>query len=195
MKYTFRTIAKTSEGFYKDKGSKFIAFAHPVSSIEDAKELNKWYRIEFFDARHHCFAYLIDPTNEQSRAADDGEPSNSAGSPILGQIRSFDLSNVMVMVVRYFGGTKLGVPGLVTAYKSASFDALNLAEIIEIEIKESLKLSFSYQEMDKVMRVIKQFDLEIVKQEMQLDCSFDIKVPLSKLELVKIELEDFILVD
>jgi uncharacterized YigZ family protein len=189
---SYTTISAISEGEYKEKGSKFLAFAHPIESIEEAKELIKEYKKQYYDARHHCFAYCINPSNEQTRAADDGEPNNSAGAPILGQIRSFDLCNVMVVVVRYFGGTKLGVSGLITAYRSAAFEALNNAEKIELQIKEVLTIRFDYVDMDKVMKIIKQFDLEIVKQKMELECNFTIKVTLSDLDAVKVALESWL---
>jgi uncharacterized YigZ family protein len=192
LKYTYKTILEVSEGLYKEKGSKFLAFAHPVSSIDEAKELVKQYKKDYYDARHHCFAYIIDPLNEQTRAADDGEPNNSAGAPILGQIKSFELENIMVMVVRYFGGTKLGVSGLITAYRSAAQEALQNAEIVELEIKEIIHINFSYIDMDKVMKVIKTYDLQIVSLEMSMDCSYEIEVALSNLDKVKEELEDFL---
>lgn len=189
MVTSYTTISAISEGEYKEKGSKFLAFAHPIKSIEEAKELIKTYKKQYYDARHHCFAYCINPSNEQTRAADDGEPNNSAGAPILGQIRSFELSNVMVVVVRYFGGTKLGVSGLITAYRSAAFEALNNAKKIELEIKEALTIRFDYVDMDKVMKVVKQFDLEIIKQNMQLECDFTVKVTVAVLQEVKVALE------
>ena len=172
MVESYKTIASISEGVYKEKGSKFFAYAHPVSSREEAKELNKFYRKKYYDARHHCFAYQINPQNLVTRAADDGEPSNSAGAPILGQIHSFELCNVMIMVVRYFGGTKLGVPGLINAYRSAAKDALNQASIIEKKIEATLTFKFEYPEMDKVMQVIKKYNLNILHQTMELNCVF-----------------------
>ena len=193
MKYTYKTILEVSEGIYKEKGSKFLAFAHPVSSVEEAKELAKQYKKVYYDARHHCFAYIIDPLNEQTRAADDGEPNNSAGAPILGQIKSFELENVMVMVVRYFGGTKLGVSGLITAYRSAAQEALQNAIVVELEIKAQINVKFSYIDMDKVMKIIKIYNLYIITQKMNLDCHYTLAVSLSTVEEVKQELCEFLI--
>lgn len=175
---SYLTIENVSEGIYKEKGSKFLAYAHPVNSIEQAKKLNKWYRKEYYDARHHCFAYIINPTNPQTRAADDGEPSNSAGAPILGQLKSFELTNVMVMVVRYFGGTKLGVGGLINAYRSAAKDALQHAKIIEKAVLAVYEIEFEYLQMNQVMGLIKQFEAAIIEQEQLLNCKFTLEVEL-----------------
>ena len=126
----FLTIQKKSEGIYKEKGSKFIAYAYPIKTEEEVRPLLKSLKKEYYDARHHCYAFVLGKDKKRFRAADDGEPSNSAGAPILGQIRSLDLTNVLVVVVRYFGGTKLGVPGLITAYREAAKDALNQSTIV-----------------------------------------------------------------
>lgn len=161
---SYKTITSVSEGVYKEKGSKFLSFAHPVASIEEAKKLNKQYRKEYYDARHHCFAYIIDPLNPQTRAADDGEPSNSAGAPILGQLNSFGLTNVMVMVVRYFGGTKLGVGGLINAYRSAAKDALVQSDIIDKAITIQYDLEFEYVQMNDVMVLFKACQVNIIER-------------------------------
>lgn len=186
----FKTIKSFSEGFYKEKGSKFFSYAHPVSSIEEAKELNKFYRKKYYDARHHCFAYHINPEKPVTRAADDGEPSNAAGPPILGQIHSLELCNVMVMVVRYFGGTKLGVPGMINAYKSAAREALNNASIITEKIKSSVVLSFEYKELDVVMQLIKKYDMVILHQKMAMSCEFEIQFSLEYKQEVRLALKD-----
>lgn len=186
----FKTILEASEGFYKEKGSKFFSYAHPVSSIEEAKDLNKHYRKKYYDARHHCFAYNINPHKPITRAADDGEPSNSAGPPILGQIHSLELSNVMVMVVRYFGGTKLGIPGMINAYKTAAKDALTNA-IIQVEkVKMSCVLKFEYSQLDKVMQLIKKYDMKILSQEMALSCELKLSYFVEFEEKFKLELRN-----
>lgn len=161
MNFEYQTIKSISEGVYKEKGSKFFAYSHPVQSEDEVKELVKQYKKEYYDARHHCYAYILGAEKDRFRAADDGEPANSAGNPILGQIRSKELTNVMVMVVRYFGGTKLGVPGLINAYRSAAEDALNNAKIIIEEVFVPLNISFTYDKMDTIMKIIKTYDLKI----------------------------------
>jgi uncharacterized YigZ family protein len=168
--FSFRTIAGRTEGFYKEKGSRFIACAIPVETEEQIKEKLEKLRKEYFDARHHCYAWMLGPDKKRFRAADDGEPSHSAGDPILGQIRSKEITNVLVVVVRYFGGTKLGVGGLITAYKTASADALDKAEIIEKDIHQSLTITFDYTATPEVMKLIKDFDLTIVEQSFGTRC-------------------------
>lgn len=188
----YLTIAATSEGFYKNKGSKFHAYAHKVYVEEEVKELVKQYKKDYHDARHHCYGFVIGENGDAFRAGDDGEPSNSAGAPILGQIRSKDLSNVCVIVVRYFGGTKLGVPGLIEAYKTSAEEALNNAEIITEHVSFSLELKFTYEEMNTIMKVIKDFDLPILKQEFEMTCYLKTRVKKSDWEAVTSLLENFI---
>ena len=173
---SYKTIEGVAQGEYREKGSKFFAFAHCVNSIEEAKALNKQYRKEYYDARHHCFAYIIDPENPITRAADDGEPSNSAGNPILGQIKSFGLTNVMIMVVRYFGGTKLGVPGLIRSYKMAAQDALGNATIVEKKIQATFSIHFGYESMDVVMQIIKKYEVDMKSQKIELSCEMTLSV-------------------
>lgn len=168
--YSFRTIAGRTEGFYKEKGSKFIAYAIPVETEEQIKEALEKLRKEYFDARHHCYAWMLGPDKKRFRAADDGEPAHSAGDPILGQIRSKEITNVLVVVVRYFGGTKLGVGGLITAYKIAAADALDKAEIIEKDIHQSLRITFDYTATPEVMKLIKDFNLTIIEQLFETRC-------------------------
>ncbi|MBN2164941.1 MAG: YigZ family protein [Marinilabiliaceae bacterium] len=166
----YKTISNISEGLYKDKGSKFLAFAHPVSNEDQVKELVQMYRKDYHDARHHCFAWQLGLSGNCYRANDDGEPSGTAGKPILGQIHSFDVTNVFIMVVRYFGGTKLGVGGLIQAYKSAAADALQNAEIIEKTVNDYFKISFNYETMNDVMKIIKDENLSIISQNFELKC-------------------------
>lgn len=179
---TYRTIKKQSEGLYKEKGSKFIAYAVPCYTEEEAKEYIEQWRKEHFQARHVCWAYRFGLDKKQYRANDDGEPSNSAGAPILGQIQSFDLSNVLIGVVRYFGGVKLGVGGLIHAYREAAADALNNATIIEVEVFHHVRLQFSYEAMPNVMNWLKRMDLEYSNQQFELDCQLDVKLPLDQVE-------------
>ena len=155
MADSYFTIASESEGLYKDKGSKFLAFAHPVSSLEEVKVLLEHYRKEYYDARHVCYAYMLGADQEEFRANDDGEPSGTAGRPILGQIRSKNLTNVLVVVIRYFGGILLGTSGLIVAYKEATADALSRADIIEKDVMLPRTLRFSYEKMNEVMRTLK----------------------------------------
>lgn len=164
MSDSYKTIKAVSEGIYKEKGSKFLAFAHPVQSEEEVKEIIKEYRKEFYDARHVCYAYVLGIKKEIYRANDDGEPSGTAGRPILGQINSKNLTDVLVVVVRYFGGILLGTGGLVTAYKEASADALNQAEVIENTAKSTLLIRFDYVVMNDVMKLMKQPDVQIIEQ-------------------------------
>ena len=144
---TYYTIESRTEGLYKEKGSKFLAFAFPVSSEEDIKKFQEELRTKYYDARHHCFAWVLGLDNQRWRANDDGEPAHSAGDPILGQIRSFELTNVLIVVIRYFGGTKLGVGGLINAYKTASEEALTQAKKVEVFETKHLTVKFSYEDM------------------------------------------------
>ncbi len=169
--FSFQTIKTPSEGSYKEKGSKFFAFAFPVESEQEVKERLSDLRKKYFDARHHCFGYMLGADKSKYRAFDDGEPNHSAGDPILGQIRSKNLTNVLVVVVRYFGGTKLGVGGLIQAYKTATEDALTRAIIIEKEVSEPILIRYSYEATPEVMRLVKEFDLEILEQTFEGDCS------------------------
>ncbi len=184
MKDTFLTIESESEGFFKDKGSKFLAYAFPVIDEEDIKGHIDVLKKKYYDARHHCYAYVLGNEGEQYRANDDGEPNHSAGDPILGQIRSKDLTNVLVVVVRYFGGTKLGVPGLINAYKTSTAEALNLAQIIEKQITESITIRFGYPMMNDVMRIVKNYDLNITHQNMELTCEMTLEIRQKLLEEV-----------
>ena len=168
---TYKTIEKASpEILFKEKNSKFYGYAFPVTSEEAIKEHIEHLKKEHFSARHWCYAYQIGTEKIQYRANDDGEPNNSAGMPIYGQIQSFEVTNVLVVVVRYFGGVKLGVGGLISAYKVAAQMALEESEIIEKTIDKYFALSFNYAHMNKVMRIIKEKNLSIVSQKMEMDC-------------------------
>lgn len=174
-KDTYKTIATSSEEvLYKEKNSKFFGYAYPVTTEEEIKEILERLRKEHFSARHWCYAYQIGTEKIQYRANDDGEPNNSAGMPIYGQIQSFEVTNVLVVVVRYFGGVKLGVGGLISAYKIAAQMALENSEILECTIDKHFIISFGYANMNKVMRIIKEKNLQIVSQKMEMDCEIEI---------------------
>ena len=173
----YKTIDFPSEEvLLKEKNSKFFGYAIPVTSEEDVKENLERLRKEHFSARHWCYAYQIGTEKIQYRANDDGEPNNSAGMPIYGQIQSFEVTNVLVVVVRYFGGVKLGVGGLISAYKTAAQMALENATIIEKTIDKHFIISFGYAHMNKVMRIIKEKNLQIVSQKMEMDCEIEISI-------------------
>lgn len=168
----FLTINNTSEGLYKEKGSKFLSFAFPVNSeLEVSKNLSDLKK-KYYDARHHCYAYIIGMKSQRYRANDDGEPNHSAGDPILGQIRSYNLTNVLVVVVRYFGGTKLGVGGLIHAYKTAAGEALSNSAIIKIFSKTKFRLVFSYDETTFVERILGEFEIEYEAKNFTNDCEY-----------------------
>lgn len=173
------------DGVFKEKGSKFIAYAYPISTTDQVEGLIQQLKKRHPKARHWCYAWKTGVTSEKYRYNDDGEPNNSAGKPIFGQIQSFGLTNVLVVVVRYFGGTKLGVGGLISAYRSSAKIALENAKIIEKTLLEFMMLKFDYPYMDKVMRVVKENGLKIVSQQMDLDCS--IKISVRRNDAAKIE--------
>jgi uncharacterized YigZ family protein len=184
MTDTYRTLKNISEGIFKDRGSKFFAFAFPVESEEEVNEYRAELRKKYHDARHHVYAFHIGTENPTFRASDDGEPSNSSGPPILGQIRSYELTNILIVVVRYFGGTKLGVPGLINAYKSAAMDAIENGKIIEKIIEKSLKIEFEYPHMNEAMRLTKSDDIRIANQSFEISCSMELMVRVSMYEQV-----------
>ena len=185
----YNTLKINSEGYYKDKGSKFIALAFHVESEQEAKEVLATVKKKYYDARHHCYAYRITPENEFSRSSDDGEPSGTAGKPILNQLLSFELYNVMIIVVRYFGGTKLGVSGLIKAYKAAARDVIHNNKIIKSYITSQIQLTFEYPLMNQVMRVIKEENINVIKHDFAPDCKIivEIKKNAKKNALIKFE--------
>ncbi len=176
----FFTINKIGTGLYKEKGSKFLAFAYPVQSVEQVNTQLELLRKEYHDARHYCYAYTIGNKADQFRANDDGEPNHSAGDPILGQIRSLNLTNTLVVVVRYFGGTKLGVSGLITAYKTAAEYALKDTTVVKQYITSTIKISYSYNSTNEVMKLIDRFNLKIIHQEFAEKCQLEAQVIISK---------------
>ena len=173
---TYRTLAAPSEGLYKEKGSKFLAFAYPVSTLDQVKAHLDQLRKDYFDARHHCYAYILGPRKDAFRANDDGEPSGTGGRPIHGQLLSADLTDTLIVVVRYFGGVLLGASGLANAYKTAARDAIDHATIIEKTIDAHYRLRFKYEAMNDVMRLLKDFDLKPMGQQFDLECSLEVLV-------------------
>ncbi len=180
--FQYRTITSVSEGIYKEKGSRFLSFACPVESESAIKERIDAIKKEYYDARHHCYAWILGPEKKQFRAFDDGEPNHSAGDPILGQIRSKDLTNILVVVVRYFGGVKLGVGGLGNAYKAAAEAALGQAEIIEREVFEKVCIRFDYASTPETMRLVKDLDLKIIRQEYNDGCLLEAELAIKNKE-------------
>ena len=177
---TYRTIAAPSEGLYKEKGSKFLAYAFPVASVEEVKTHLDDLRKKYFDARHHCYAYILGPTKDAYRVNDDGEPSGTGGRPIHGQLLSADLTNTLIVVVRYFGGILLGASGLANAYKAAARDAIANATIRECTIDVLYRLHFEYPLMNDVMRILKEQGLTPRNQVFELDCRLDVSVRQSQ---------------
>ena len=173
---TYRTIAAPAEGLYKEKGSKFLAFAYPAHSLDEVKAHLEQLRKDYFDARHHCYAYILGPRKDAFRANDDGEPSGTGGRPIHGQLLSADLTDTLVVVVRYFGGILLGASGLANAYKTAARDAISHAQIVERTIDVRFRLLFAYESMNDVMRILKDYDLRPENPVYNLDCQLEVSV-------------------
>jgi len=176
--YTYKTIEGTATGEFKDRGSKFLAFAYPVKSEKEAKGKLKEVKTLHPKAVHHCYAYKLGLDGNHYRANDDGEPSGSAGRPILGQVESAGITNVLVIVARYFGGTLLGVPGLINAYKIATAEALRIASVIEKPIEEEVELTFDYPSMSEVMYLLRKADANIYEQDLQLFCKVKAGIPI-----------------
>ncbi len=185
MDDTYNEISESGEGLYKEKGSKFIAHAFKVYSEEDVKQELENLKKRYHDARHHCYAYMIGTDKSLFRANDDGEPSGTAGKPILNQILSKEVTNVCIVVVRYFGGTKLGVSGLINAYKSAAREALEDCRIIEKTIDCHYALQFEYPLMNEVMRIMKEENLEQHNPKFELDCYFEIRIRKSEADRIE----------
>jgi uncharacterized YigZ family protein len=180
----YGTIKHSSEGLYKEKGSKFLSFAYPVSTEEEIHQQLTDLRKQYHDARHHCYAWRLGPEKDRFRVNDDGEPSGSAGKPIFGQIQSRDLSDVLVVVVRYFGGKLLGVGGLIRAYRAAASHALDQNTLIERRVIDQIKLDFRYEHMNAIMKLIKDYELDFEDQRFDLDCTLTLKVWKRKSEKV-----------
>lgn len=184
------TIEKTSVAEFKDRGSKFIAYTYPVITADEFKTYLQQLKKEHHKAEHHCFAYRIGTDGNNFRVNDDGEPSGSAGRPILGQIDSKELTNIAVIVVRYFGGTLLGVPGLINAYKNATALALQTVPIIQKQVEIKYVVHFDYTQMNDVMIILKQYNCSVISQEMQLFCAITIGIPVNRQEEVLYKLND-----
>lgn len=182
--YKYKTIKGISSGIYKEKGSRFIAFAYPVTTPEEIKVLLEKLRKDYHDARHHCYAYMLGQDRLLWRVNDDGEPSGTGGKPILGQINSNGLTNLLIVVIRYFGGTLLGVSGLINAYKSAAADALSKAEIVERSLHEYYELNFPYESLNDVMKILKEEDSGHTGQNFNLACSITINFPSGSKERI-----------
>ena len=187
----YQSIGAPSQGLFKDNGSRFIAFAFPVETEDEVKEHVSALKKEYHDARHHCFAYRLGYKGDVWRAADDGEPSGSAGRPILGQIDSMGLSDILVVVVRYFGGIKLGIPGLIRAYKTSTADALGQASVVPKVAGKMWTVEFDYLSMNDVMKVLKEMNLSPSAQNFGENCSLTVRVRLSEEESFKKKLDSF----
>ena len=184
MEDIYQTIEQESQGSFKDKGSKFYAFAFPVKSENEVKEILLSLRKEHYSARHHCYAWRLGTEEITFRANDDGEPSSTAGKPILGQLQSFNVTNILIVVVRYFGGTLLGVSGLINAYRNAAADALGNAEIKQKIIEREVVLDFTYNELADVMNIIKQENLTVIQTRFEEKCNLIFSVRKSDYEKV-----------
>jgi uncharacterized YigZ family protein len=177
MKDYFYTISKGGEGFYKEKGSKFIGLAFRVQNEDEVKEKLEDVKKQYHDARHHCYAYIL--SKDKLRANDDGEPNHSAGDPILGQIKSKNLTQVLVVVVRYFGGTKLGVSGLINAYKTSAYEALEASKLMKVTIEEIYEIAYGYEITNEVMKLVSDFEADIKNQEFTENCTATIGIKQS----------------
>lgn len=178
----FKTISNTSEGFYSEKRSKFLAFAHHVETLDEIKDLLAEYRKKYYDARHVCYAYMLGAERKDFRANDDGEPSSTAGKPILGQINSNELTDILIVVVRYYGGVNLGTSGLIVAYREAAADALAHASVITKQVEETIAYDFPYVMMNDVMRIVKEMQPKIVEQTYDNNCQIKLSIRRSEAE-------------
>ena len=176
MAEKYLTVSKSVESIYKEKGSKFLSFLYPVTSLDEVKEYLTQLKKKYYDATHHCYAYIIGYDKETFRMNDDGEPSSTAGKPIYGQLQSNDLTNVLLVVVRYFGGTKLGVSGLIKAYKESSAECIALAQIVERQVKNKYNIYFAYEDMNVVMNILKQNNAEQKNQIFDLNCQIEVLI-------------------
>lgn len=185
----YRTIKETAEGEISEKRSKFLAFAHPVKNVDEVKEWVEYYQKKYYDARHCCYAYMLGPERKDFRANDNGEPSGTAGKPILGQINSYELTDILIVVIRYFGGIKLGTSGLIQAYKAAAIEAIEAADIIEKTVDEDVTFYFEYPFMNQVMRIVKEEEPSIVRQGYDNDCSMTLRIRKGYMSRLKDRLE------
>ncbi len=188
MSDVYQTIANKSEGYYTEKRSKFLAFAHPVSTVEEIKEILAAYRKKYYDARHVCYAYMLGAGRTEFRANDDGEPSSTAGKPILGQINSRELTDILIVVVRYYGGVNLGTSGLIVAYRTAAADAIDHSEIISRKVEEVVEYRFAYPLMNQVMRIVKEMNPRILDQQFDNTCTIKLSIRQSQAEELRAKL-------
>ena len=185
----FKTIATTSEGYYTEKRSKFLAFAHHVQTTDEVKDIIAQYRKKYYDARHVCYAYMLGAERNDFRANDDGEPSSTAGKPILGQINSNELTDILIVVVRYYGGGNLGTSGLIVAYREAAADAISHATIETRQVEEIIKYTFVYPQMNDVMRIVKDMTPRIISQTYDNTCEIVLSIRKSEADLLRNKLE------
>lgn len=186
----YKTISnQIGEGYYTEKRSKFLAFAHHVTTVDEVKQIVSQYRKKYYDARHVCYAYMIGADRTEFRANDDGEPSSTAGKPILGQINSAELSDILIVVIRYYGGVNLGTSGLIVAYRSAAADAIEHCEIVEQQVEELVKYDFPYVMMNDVMRIVKEMSPRIVSQQYDNTCSITLSIRKSEAEQLRSRLQ------
>ncbi len=181
----YQTIATTSEGYYTEKRSKFFAFAHHVECVDEIKEILAQYRKKYYDARHVCYAYMLGADRAEFRANDDGEPSSTAGKPILGQINSNLLTDILIVVVRYYGGVNLGTSGLIVAYREAAADAIAHAEIVTRQVEEVITYTFAYPQMNDVMRIVKEMNPRILSQTYDNTCEIRLSIRQSEAEQLR----------
>ena len=185
MDDTYRTIRDLSEGYYTEKRSRFLSFALPVRTPDEVKTLIDAYRKKYYDARHVCWAYMLGPDRTTFRANDDGEPSSTAGKPILGQINSNNLTDILIIVVRYFGGIELGTSGLIVAYRTAAAEAIAAARIEERTIDETITITFEYPHLNSVMRIVKEDKPEVLTQSFELTCEMTLRIRQSRMDALK----------
>ena len=189
MDDAYLTINSIGKGYYTDRRSKFYAFAHHVETVDECKTLINEYRKKYYDARHCCYAYMLGPEKQEWRANDDGEPSSTGGKPIMGQINSHELTDILVCVVRYYGGVNLGTSGLIEAYRSAATAAIENAQIVECFQKKEVRFHFTYPMLNGVMRIVKEMNPTIVSQSVDNDCDITLSIRASQAELLKSKLE------
>jgi uncharacterized YigZ family protein len=185
----YKTISISGEGTYTEKRSKFLAFSHHVSSVDEAMKIVADYRKKYYDARHVCYAYMIGADRKDFRANDDGEPSSTAGKPILGQINSNELTDILIIVVRYYGGINLGTSGLIVAYRTAAAEAIEASTVVTKQVEEEIRYAFSYPMMNAVMRVVKEMSPRIVSQNFDNTCEIVLSIRKSRVEALQHKLD------
>ena len=182
---SYKTIQSLSEGYYTEKRSRFISYAIPVRTVEEVKEWIARYRKEYYDARHVCWAYMLGAERKEFRANDDGEPSSTAGKPILGQINSNELTDILIVVIRYFGGIELGTSGLIVAYRTAAAEAIAAATIEERTVDEDITIAFEYPFLNDVMKIVKDMHPQIVSQTFEISCEMTLRIRKGEMDLLK----------